>query len=348
MKTKTVCKQRESSFELMRLVSMFLIVLYHLFLFFLHPLYENDFYKAIQIPLHIGVLLFVLISGYFGIKATPKGLLKLIGMMFVYYLPIQLVYIYLAFWGGGYLKEILKTLLFISHTPYWFMRTYICLFIFAPIINLYLNVVQKRILLLAFLFFISTYLGTSHGDPSLQDGKNLANFIFLYVIGNTLNRYKYYWKRFKYSQLVPIFMGINIALVVSYLSVGSNSIMGKAIWILSYPYCSPILLVNALLMFLIIGKIRLRSTKINYLASSTLAIYLIHSQPVILNVIGKAIPVLKDWSFDNVSFLLLIICYTLVIMFVSIFVDKALQPVWSYVIRLGNIANMHYYKFIGQ
>ncbi len=45
MKTKTVCKQRESSFELMRLVSMFLIVLYHLF--FLHPLYENDFYKAI-------------------------------------------------------------------------------------------------------------------------------------------------------------------------------------------------------------------------------------------------------------------------------------------------------------
>jgi len=101
MKTKTVCKQRESSFELMRLVSMFLIVLYHLFLFFLHPLYENDFYKAIQIPLHIGVLLFVLISGYFGIKATPKGLLKLIGMMFVYYLPIQLVYIYLHSGGGG-------------------------------------------------------------------------------------------------------------------------------------------------------------------------------------------------------------------------------------------------------
>lgn len=101
MKTKTVCKQRESSFELMRLVSMFLIVLYHLFLFFLHPLYENDFYKAIQIPLHIGVLLFVLISGYFGIKATPKGLLKLIGMMFVYYLPIQFVYIYLHSGGGG-------------------------------------------------------------------------------------------------------------------------------------------------------------------------------------------------------------------------------------------------------
>lgn len=300
-------------------------------------------------PLHIGVLLFVLISGYFGIKATPKGLLKLIGMMAVYYLPIQLVFIYLHS-GGGNLKEMLKTVLFVSHTPYWFMRTYICLFIFAPIINLYLNVVtdKKRILLLTSLFFISTYLGTSHGDPSLQDGKNLANFIFLYVIGNTLNRYKSYWERFRYSRLIPAFIVINIALVVSYLSVGSSSIMGKTIWILSYPYCSPILLVNALLMFLIIGKMHLRSTKINYLASSTLAIYLIHSQPVILNVIGKAVPVLKDLSFDNVSFLLLIICYTLVIILISIFIDKALQPIWNYVIRFGNIANTHFYKFIGQ
>ena len=327
---------------------MFLIVLYHLFLSFLYPLYGNDFYKAIQIPLHIGVLLFVLISGYFGIKTTPKGLLKLISMMFVYYLPIQFVYIYLH--SGGNLKEILKTLLFISHTPYWFMRTYICLFIFAPVINLYLNAVthKKRILLLFSLFFISTYLGTSHGDPSLQDGKNLANFIFLYVIGNTLNRYKSYWERFKYSRLVPIFIGLNIILVISYLSVSSTSIIAKSIWVLSYPYCSPILLVNALLLFLIIGKMHLQSTRINYLASSTLAIYLIHSQPVILNSIGKVVPVLRDWSFDNVSFLLLIICYTLAIMLVSIFIDKALQPIWNYVIRLGNIANMYFYRFIGQ
>lgn len=157
-------------------------------------------------PLHIGVLLFVLISGYFGIKATPKGLLKLLGMMFVYFLPLQLVYIYLHSGGGG---EVLKTMLFVSHTPYRFMRTYICLFIFVPIINLYLDVVsdKKRILLLLSLFFISTYLGTSHGDPSLQDGKNFANFIFLYVIGNTLHRYRSYWERFRYSRLVPSLSG---------------------------------------------------------------------------------------------------------------------------------------------
>ena len=162
METINIYKQRESSFELMRLVSMFLIVFYHFFLFFLYPLYGDVFYKAIQMPLHIGVLLFVLISGYFGIKATPKGLIKLVGMMAVYYLPLQLVYICLHP-GGVNSKEILKVLLFVSHTPYWFMRTYIFLFLFAPIINMYLSLVtdKKRILLLATLFFIGIYLGTS-------------------------------------------------------------------------------------------------------------------------------------------------------------------------------------------
>ena len=79
---------------------MFLIVLYHLLLFFIYPIYGDVFYKAIQIPLHTGVLLFVLISGYFGIKATPKGLIKLVGMMAVYYLPLQLIYI-CSHSGGG-------------------------------------------------------------------------------------------------------------------------------------------------------------------------------------------------------------------------------------------------------
>lgn len=206
---------------------------------------------------------------------------------------------------------------------------------------------KKRILLLFSLFFISIYLGTSHGDPSLKDGKNLANFVFLYVLGNTLNKYKSYWERFRYSRLVPIYIGLNVILVVSFLSVSSTSISAKVIWVLSYPYSSPILLLNAVLLFLIIGKTRFQSAWINYLASSTLAVYLIHSQPVILNTIGKAIPVLRDWSFNDASFLLLIVCYALVIMFVCIFVDKALQPIWNYIIRIGNIANARFYRFIG-
>ena len=67
-------KDRESQIELLRIVSIWLIVFYHLFMDFSLPLQEEyPLYKGLQIPLHIGVLLFVLISGYFGIKASIKG-----------------------------------------------------------------------------------------------------------------------------------------------------------------------------------------------------------------------------------------------------------------------------------
>ena len=96
-------KERNSIFELMRIIAMFIIVTYHLFLFSVAPHYPNEpFYKGIQIPLHIGVILFVLISGYFGIKCSFKGLFKLIMMVAIYYLPIELSTDY--FFSGGDFK----------------------------------------------------------------------------------------------------------------------------------------------------------------------------------------------------------------------------------------------------
>ena len=107
---------------------------------------------------------------------------------------------------GGVNKQFLKDCLFISHTPYWFIRTYLCLYLFSPVLNKYLeNITAKnRFILIGVLFFISFYLGTSHGDPSLSDGKNLANFSLLYLLGNTLHAYEERWKGFSNKNLIPL------------------------------------------------------------------------------------------------------------------------------------------------
>lgn len=78
---------RKSNFELLRIVCMLFIVSYH----FLRYLVENDnvstpiVYKATWLPLHIAVICFVLISGYFHIRPTFKGALKLLLPVLVYY-----------------------------------------------------------------------------------------------------------------------------------------------------------------------------------------------------------------------------------------------------------------------
>lgn len=96
---QTKHKQRESQFELIRILAQLFIVLYHLFMLYVYPTTGQHLHKAIWLPLHIGVPLFVMISGYFGIRPSVKGFVKLAGMVFVLYVPLELTD-YLMFTGG--------------------------------------------------------------------------------------------------------------------------------------------------------------------------------------------------------------------------------------------------------
>ena len=84
-------KERDSNFELLRIVAMFCIIFYHLLSYFITPVTNDAVYKALEIPFHCGVLLFVLISGYYGIKTSLRGVIKLILPILFFYVPIELI-----------------------------------------------------------------------------------------------------------------------------------------------------------------------------------------------------------------------------------------------------------------
>ena len=109
---------RNSNFELLRLVSMVFIVLYHILLYIITEIDNAILYKAIWIPLHVGVICFVLISGYFHIKPSLRGIVKLLAPLLVFYLPLT-VWEYTQGFGSP------KQFLFLSKSPYWFIRTYL-------------------------------------------------------------------------------------------------------------------------------------------------------------------------------------------------------------------------------
>lgn len=86
-----MAKIRESQFELLRIIAQWMIVFYHLLLFFTETIQADyPIFKGLQIPFHIGVILFVLISGYYGIRPSAKGLIKLLSMVAIYYVPVAL------------------------------------------------------------------------------------------------------------------------------------------------------------------------------------------------------------------------------------------------------------------
>lgn len=335
-------KQRESSFELIRIIAQFMIVLYHILLVAIYPQTNINFYKATWTFLHIGVPLFVLISGYFGIKPSIKGLIKLIGTIFILQVPLLFIN---YFYNGGNWIDLIKINLFVSYTPFWFMRTYLFLYLLSPIINLYLKNItfRHRILLLFILFYISHYIGTLGSDPSLLDGKNVITFLFFYAIGNTLHHYRKYWDKLSYKWLTISYAILNITLIILFTYSSNTIIQGAFYYRICYAYCSPILLLNAIIFFIIIGRLKFYSQWINKIAKSSLSIYLLHGSPIIIyNLISPYAISLNNHLHNGILFIIALVLLTIVILSACIIIDNILTPVWKIINRLGDYLQNKY------
>ena len=321
---------RQSNFELLRLLSQYFIVLYHVLHFYLQPHHSSLAFKALQMPLHIGVVVFVLLSGYFSIKPSSKGFLRFLAILFVYSLP-NIVHGVLT--GQGALQKGLS-LLFLSNTRFWFVRTYLYLYLVSPMLNEFLGngILSRKWYLLAALGFISVWIAQFRTDPSLELGKNLVHFMFLYTLGRLLHEYQERWQRLSTFQLAGAYLFLNLLIVTTYLFLPS---LRPLTWRLCFYYTSPILILNAILLFLFFGKLQFQSAFVNHLATSCFAIYLLHSTfyaRQLLAVAGRALcqNIHSDIPLFGAAVLLALLVVTAIIL-----IDNLLLPVWKASQKLG-------------
>lgn len=141
---------RESKFELLRIVAMIFIIIHH---YAIHGgilmAETNEINKYVAIFIYsfgqVAVNIFILISGYFLInsKFSIKKFLKTILQVLFYTLAIFILY--LIFKGAPDWYTI-KTCIFpIMSGTYWFITTYIMLYCLSPYINrLIENMNQKE------------------------------------------------------------------------------------------------------------------------------------------------------------------------------------------------------------
>ncbi|WP_294958697.1 acyltransferase family protein [uncultured Fibrobacter sp.] len=335
---------RNSEHELLRLIAIFLIVWYHLISYYLYLIPHStkfDFILEATLPsLHIGVIIFILLSGYWGIKQSLKGISRLILVTAVLYLPLEIVQCII---NHG---QIVKVFMFITNTPYWFIRTYLFLYLISPILNTFLNnTTQTKInYVLFFTGIVSVYFGSTQGDPSLHDGKNIANFIFLYILGHTIHHYKNMWKDIPKITITFAILLLNLVIFSLLVLFSRNTIIGAYIWLLSMPYCSPLLIINALLVFILFSQLNFKSKAINNLAKSVLAVYLIHCQPTIHKFVIMPIVETISRNAFSLSFFELsggielykiqVFFYTagsaILVMTGCIIIDKSLFPIWLF------------------
>ena len=161
-------------------------------------------------------------------------------VVIVYNLPFVL---YSGIGHGRWMER----LMFITNTPYWFIRCYLYLYLVAPFVNKAIDklAMRERVGALVAFGIISIYFGCTEGDITLQDGKNLVNFIFLYLLGNTLKVSQDKWQPWNVWLLLGIFVAINVlTFTILYLSYGTY--LHDYVFNLSFPYRSPLLIINAI------------------------------------------------------------------------------------------------------
>lgn len=169
-----VKKQRLPNFEILRLVAMMTIVLWHLYLhgfFYLNAKTDNDFvsfsltsatdgclyfiHQCLIIVSRMGVNLFVMITGYFMINSRPRwDKVPVIWFQTMFYC----VAIYAILVGAGIydfsLKDFGAQFVPVYNGSYWFVTQYIGLIALAPFVNIMvrnLSRLQYRALLLVLL-----------------------------------------------------------------------------------------------------------------------------------------------------------------------------------------------------
>ncbi|WBB07059.1 acyltransferase [Streptococcus alactolyticus] len=293
-------RHRYSNIELLRIISMILIVAHH---FSVHGGFDfsstsfsvNRLYiQFLAMGGKIGVDIFVIISGYFLITSNKINIAKVLKFWLQILFYSVVIYAIFVFAGNEFsIKELIQSFFPIIFQKWWFASTYFVLYLLSPYLNRLLNSFskgdyQKYLLLLTVMWCI---IPTFTTRP--LESNNLIWFIYLYSLAAYIRLHKLFdHLNARLCILTALFIGF-----LTYLSAVLFDILGLKFSIFSnhatYFFgmqMLPILLVS-IFIFIGFSKINIGYVKwINVISSATFGVYLIHdNRPYIRDLLWKTL-----------------------------------------------------------
>lgn len=254
---------RDSRFELLRIISMLLIVVLHLIIYDQRiPSYKSIDLECLHYFSGCGVSLFAILSGYFGIKPSWKKIYTLWFQTRFYFIVGILVS---AFFMHDFHMPYYRCFGF-ANVGYWYVVSYIILSI---VILLFGDLPNDRSKLKkgVFVLFLYLYIGQWLNH---QLGTEFALLLFCYVLGKCMR-----------LDIIKVPLKITLPIVcgggILYIITSNNLIpFSDSIFkLMNTNYC-PFTIVTAIFIFEIFRIIpRFSSAFVNDLARASLPVYLI-------------------------------------------------------------------------
>lgn len=336
-------KVRDSNMELLRIVAMVLVMIVHADFRALHvPTVDETIIAPVSSMMRflveslsiISVTVFVLLSGWYGIKVRAGKLCEFVFQVFFFALACFAI----ALFTGHASLDVtaMRHLLLLEPFDYWFFKSYLIMYIFSPVVNAFLEKASKREVevLLVLFFSVQTLWGwLSKGAGGFNYGYSGLSFIGLYMLARYVRLYPGWLSALNRNRYLLIYAAIallNAVMAYVFIRTGHPKLEGM---LRHYTY--PLAIFQALCFMLYFTKISLRSKFINWVAVSCFAIYLVHSNMMIGNAFYDDF--IRYW-FENETTLLFIL-YTvaliIAVFWISILSDKVRLFIWQYVKRMA-------------
>jgi len=266
---------RQSNFELLRLVAIFLIATMHAMgqVFDTTSIVNRELIIFINSFANTGVSLFILISGYFGIKFKKERLFGIVG--------IVLFYSFLKFGVDTFVlgkhteaKNLIPVLFPITGRRWWFISCYTVIYCLSPYINLIPEKLKQRdfkwliAILLAFFFLAPTLLVFHEITDDM--GKGVITMFVIYLVGRYIRLYGMPQIIKNHAWAIFVCCTIIVFAANSLLSLQGTVILRFA------RDNTVLILLSSLAVFHLFSKLLFSSSVINKLAGYVFGIYLCH------------------------------------------------------------------------
>lgn len=324
--TKTY-KTRESNIELLRLISMFFILILHANYLSLGYPSANDFhYNAISTSFRtiiefltiVAVNVFVLISGWFGINPKIKGLINIIFQV-TFLSGIVVLFFYIIDVPVSF-KTVLRSLY--PGSLHWFIPHYIGLYIISPVLNTFSeHSSQKKFkfILLGFFLFEFFY-GYIINLCNFNSGYSLLSFIGLYLLAQFMRRHM-----INQIESHNVLYYANLYIITTMINALCNILFTiedfKLKDFFNLAYNSPLNILASVFLLMTFLRLKLRNSFINWLSASCFSIYIIHCHPMVLKYYLSFFRYLYS-EYNGVYYILITFLCILIIAFLCIIIDK--------------------------
>lgn len=306
--------ERNSSFELLRLLCIYGIIVMHIFGSTAPGMSTSNTTAHVLVNSigNVGVTCFVLISGYFGIRFDLKKLIRL-DLMVIFFTLLGTLAV-----GDFGVKALIKACIPVISRQYWFITCYFALCLLAP----FLNQIPERLsreafrnLLLVLLLIFSVIPTFTTYDIMQDAGKGLAHFIMIYLLGRYLALY-HGTASYRRGRLVSGFL---LSTAIIFALDGTLTFLHDGVVYSTFARdCSLFIIASAVLLVLCFSQMHFTNRIINRAAGDVLAVYVLDS--FIRALMGRAVDLsiyLTEWYLP-----LFVLGYAAVVVVIAVLLNE--------------------------